>query len=183
MADEKDDINEDDSAKDSMSIKKLIIILFSVFVLILGIVVGLLIYLLAPSSNQMSVDKGQDTIEEAVTQVKGKDGLEHSQSFFYTIRPPFTVNFIASRSAKFLRISVDLVVSNEDAIDYIEDSLPFIKNDLVILFSSKSFDELKTPEGKEQLRAEALDRVQSILKRESGKPWVKSILFTSFVMD
>lgn len=182
MAEEKEE-SKNDAPKEGMSVKKLIIILFSVFILILGVIVGLLVYLLAPKSNDASTNESNVAVEEIVAQVEKEEVVESVQSFFYTIRPPFTVNFIASRNAKFLRVSVDLVVSNEDAIDHIEDNLPFIKNDLVALFSSKSFDELKTSEGKEQLRAEALDKVQTILKRESGKTWVKSILFTSFVMD
>lgn len=181
MAEDKEEKKDDASAKSGMSVKKLVIILFTVFILILGIVVGLLVYLLSPSGGTAPANSNQAV--EAIIEEDSAEEAVDSQSFFYTIRPPFTVNFIASRNAKFLRVSVDLVISSEDAIDHIEDNLPFIKNDFVSLFSSKSFDELKTPEGKEQLRAEALDRVQTILKRETGQPLVKSILFTSFVMD
>lgn len=176
--DSEDSEDNEGSGKSELGLKKIIIISSVVFVFIIGGVVGLLMFLLSP-------EKSTDTSNENIDAVESSEEINPKlkQSYFYTIRPPFTVNFVASRKAKFLRVSVDLVMKDTDAIDYIEENLPFIKNDLVVLFSSRSFDELKTPEGKEQLRSESLGKVKTILKRETGKSWVNNILFTSFVMD
>lgn len=171
---------DEDHKSGDKGMKKIIIIFAAIFILLLGVIVGLLFFLLNSegfdkgSGEQLSAEQMQEEVEEIVPA---------GESFFYTIRPPFTVNFIASRHAKFLRVSVDLVVREQEGIDFIEKNLPFIKNDLVTIFSSKSFDELKTSEGKELLRDEALEKVKEVLVRETGKPWVTNILFTSFVMD
>jgi flagellar FliL protein len=73
--------------------------------------------------------------------------------------------------------------------------MPAIRNGLVMLLSSKNFDELQTEEGKETLRAEALDVIRGQLQKERdiliarGKADgissanVEQVLFTNFVMQ
>ncbi len=73
--------------------------------------------------------------------------------------------------------------------------MPAIRNGLVMLLSSKNFDELQTEEGKETLRAEALEIIRGQLQKErealiaSGNgdkvssANVEQVLFTNFVMQ
>jgi flagellar FliL protein len=53
-------------------------------------------------------------------------------------------------------------------------------NDTVItLLSSKSFDELYTAEGKEKLRLELMDKIQSMLIEDK----ILGVYFTEFVVE
>lgn len=105
------------------------------------------------------------------------------KAVFYTIRPVFVVNFQQSKRAKFLQVNVEVMARDDYAIDDVIDNLPLIKNDLVRLFSSQTFDQLRTPEGKEDLRIQATKTVQEVLVRETGRPGIEQILFTQFVMQ
>ena len=47
--------------------------------------------------------------------------------------------------------------------------------------SDASPDGVATREGKEALRAQALEEVQALMTEETGAPQAESLLFTSFV--
>jgi flagellar FliL protein len=57
--------------------------------------------------------------------------------------------------------------------------LPMINDTVITLLSSKSFDELYTAEGKEKLRLELMDKIQSMLTEEK----ILGVYFTEFVVE
>jgi flagellar FliL protein len=58
-----------------------------------------------------------------------------------------------------------------------------IRNELVLLFSSKTYAALNTREGKEELQSQALASVRSVLQKEAGTQDVEAVFFTSLVMQ
>jgi flagellar FliL protein len=59
-----------------------------------------------------------------------------------------------------------------------------VKNDLLLLFGGQKYEELATREGKEKLRADALEAVRGIVGKAGGKAaTVEALYFTSFVMQ
>jgi flagellar FliL protein len=61
--------------------------------------------------------------------------------------------------------------------------MPLIRNSLVLLFSSQSFADLQTEEGKVALKAAAVDAINGILEQETGQGGIDDVLFTNFVMQ
>jgi len=57
--------------------------------------------------------------------------------------------------------------------------LPQIRDLLLTLLSSKTFDEVRTAEGKQQLREEIIARVNQVLDRDV----VKAVYFTEFIVQ
>ena len=201
--DEKDE-QEGKAAKEPMSTKKLIIIISASFAGIFIITIALLVFFLtgdpepAPPLEQAEASSEEPSQEDAAAKAEmdkeeqekidsanaaKSNGAMKGKAIFYTIRPVFVVNFQDSRRVKFLQVNVDVMARDDSVIDDVMDNLPIIKNDLVQLFSSQSYDDLKTSEGKEHLRQEAIATVQSILRKETGRPGIEEILFTSFVMQ
>jgi len=59
-----------------------------------------------------------------------------------------------------------------------------IRNDLLLLFGNQKYQAVSTLEGKEALRAQALDTVRKVVADAGGKPKrVEAVYFTSFVMQ
>jgi flagellar FliL protein len=52
-----------------------------------------------------------------------------------------------------------------------------------MLFSGQTRDAIIGRDGKEKIRKEAEAEVQKVLKEQTGKPGIKSLYFTSFVMQ
>jgi len=57
--------------------------------------------------------------------------------------------------------------------------LPQVRDLLLTLFTSKTFDDIRTPEGKQQLREEIIARINQVLDRDA----VKAVYFTEFIVQ
>lgn len=103
---------------------------------------------------------------------------------YVAMDPPFVVNFEASQLVRFLQITVQLMSRDLETVELIKVNDPVLRNDLLLLFGNQSYDVISTREGKEKLRAQALETVRKIIKSAGGKPeLVEAVYFTSFVMQ
>ena len=106
-----------------------------------------------------------------------------AEAVYVPLDPAFTVNFRGGAGARYLQVAVEAMTREPDVEGEIKRHMPVIRNDLTLLFSSKSARDLSTIEGKETLRAETLASIQKVLETETGKPGVEAVYFTSFVMQ
>jgi flagellar FliL protein len=101
---------------------------------------------------------------------------------YIALEPPFVVNFEAGSAAKFLQIAVQLMSRKPEMVEWLKGHDPAIRNDLLLLFGTQKLEEVSTREGKEKLRAEALEVVRQIIKAEGAEPEeLEAVYFTSFV--
>jgi len=118
---------------------------------------------------------------------EGSDGGEtevaKGPAIYIPFDPPFVVNFSKPGKAKFLQISMQAMTRLPEVPALVQTHMPAIRNNLVLLFSSQSFDQVSTVEGKNELREKALTTIQEILETESGDPGVEAVYFTSIVMQ
>ena len=103
--------------------------------------------------------------------------------YYFSLNPPFVVNFVGKSRAKFLQVSISGLTRDPAVKENITTHLPHIRNNIVFILSSKRHQDLITPEGKEELRKQILGEVRGILKKETGNDNVEDIYFTSFVMQ
>ncbi len=106
-----------------------------------------------------------------------------TSTLYEALDPPFVVNFYDQEQLRFLQVSVELQVRDEQVSQAVEHHLPVIRNNLVMLFSSQQLADLASREGKEKLRTAALEEIRKVLKDESENPGVQALYFTSFVMQ
>lgn len=102
---------------------------------------------------------------------------------FYTLDPSIVVNFTDARAIHFLQVGVSLMSHDPKAIDAAKAAEPVIRNALLLLFSSQSYETLSSPKGKLELQKEALQKVQAVVKQSLGRPGIEAVYFTSFVMQ
>jgi len=102
---------------------------------------------------------------------------------FVTLEP-FVVNFGPGSTVRFLQIAAQLMTRDAHMVEFLERNTPIIRNDLLLLFGNKQPEEVSTNEGKEALRAAALEAVRKIIAAEGQKPEaLEGVYFTSFVMQ
>ena len=88
----------------------------------------------------------------------------------------FLVNLAQTRGGKLMKINMSLEVGSDEVKSEIEKRKPQIRDIILLLLSSKTYDQVSTREGKDFLRDEIKDTVNSFLTK--GK--VKRVLFTEF---
>ena len=103
--------------------------------------------------------------------------------YYFSLNPPFVVNFVGKGRAKFLQVNIDGLTRDPRVKEDITTHLPHIRNNIVFILSSQRIEDLSSPEGKENLRKQILEEVRTILKKETGNGDVEDIFFTSFVMQ
>jgi len=104
---------------------------------------------------------------------------------YISIKPPFVVNLgtVSGPRLSYLKTEIALRTSSKTAAEAVKYHLPYIRNELVLLFSRQDLASVSTNEGKEMLRAEALEKVRSVLQQEEGTPLVTDLLFSTFVVQ
>nr|MDJ0890345.1 flagellar basal body-associated FliL family protein [Gammaproteobacteria bacterium] len=105
------------------------------------------------------------------------------EAIYVDLHPAFTVNLQGKSKARFLQASVQVLTREPKVEQQIKQHAPMIRNKLVMLFSAKTSQELRTLEGKESLQNEARSAIENVLKAESGEGGVEAVFFTSFVMQ
>lgn len=156
--------------------KKLIIILAIVLVLLIGGGAAAYFFLFSGSSSDSKAPADAAKSQEATAAVA-------TPTIYLKLDDPFIVDFMVNGKQRYLQVDMTIMSKDQAQIDAVKIHMPLVRNSLVLLLSSQSFDDLKTMAGKEALKKAALDAVNGILKQETGKEGIDGVLFTNFVMQ
>lgn len=126
----------------------------------------------------------KDPAEPGAKAAKVQESTPKGPPIYVEFDPPFVVNFEARGMVRFLQISAQVMTRDPATAQLVKTHDPVVRNDLLLLFGSQTYDLLSTREGKEQLRNEALQSVVKVITAEGGNgKAVEQLYFTSFVMQ
>lgn len=91
----------------------------------------------------------------------------------------FIVNLAGSKGRKVLKVNMELEVKGQDIIQEIDNRKAQIRDFIIIILSSKTYDQVSTKEGKDSLRNEIKDNVNSFLSK--GK--IVNVYFTELIYN
>ena len=168
MAEEKE-LELDVELDDEKSNKKMLIFIIAGAVALIGITVGLTLFLLSGD------DAPEETDEEAVPEVV--------QLQYIDMKPPFTVNYQVEGRTRIMQVKLSLAYRSESVAEAVKLHNPLIRHNLINLIGSQDFNTLRTMDGREQLRQKILESVQQVIEQETGEAGVENVLFTNFVMQ
>jgi flagellar basal body-associated protein FliL len=115
---------------------------------------------------------------------KAKDAAPKGPALYVSLEPPFVVNFAPGQPARFLQITAQLMTRDAATAQLLKDNDPLVRNDLLMLFATQTYEGISAAEGKETLRNAALNAVRNVVKTEGGSPDnVEAVYFTSIVMQ
>lgn len=166
--------------------KLLIIIVAAVLVLVLA---GGGAFMLLKKSDHAEDD--EDVAEETSKPKKG-DKKAHSAPPVFVNLETFTVNLIPETGDQYLQVILALELEDITADETLKLQMPKIRNNIMLLLSSKKASELLPKEGKESLAEALKDEINGIISPpKTGKKGeklnaegpVKSVLFTSFIIQ
>jgi flagellar FliL protein len=83
---------------------------------------------------------------------------------------------------RYAQVYLALEATDPQALAAAQLHLPLIRSQLITLLGSSDFNELQTPEGRENLAKRMLDTVNQVLEQE-GEPPIKRVLFRNFVVQ
>lgn len=91
----------------------------------------------------------------------------------------FIVNLGGSKGRRIFKADIELEVNEKKVVDEIEQRKAQIRDIVIIILSSRTYDQISTKDGKNQLREEVKDTVNAFLTK--GK--ITSVFFTNFLYN
>ncbi|GGY68425.1 flagellar basal body-associated protein FliL [Cellvibrio zantedeschiae] len=199
--DDKADQQVDAAAAEAKKKKKKLFMFIGIAVLLVLISVGATFFIV---SKMMGSKHSGDEQEAAAESSEAAEVV--APAVYYPLKPNFTVNYDVNGRQRFLQAELTLMYRDPAVVKTLELHMPAVRNGLVMLLSSQVFEELQTAEGKEKLRAAALQTVQDIIAKEEAagaekakeseeeedeeksaekksSPNIEQVLFTQFVMQ
>ncbi len=120
---------------------------------------------------------------EATTEHENEHKEVKKVPIYFSFPKAFTVNFETDRGLQFLQVSLEIMSYDQAAVDAIGVHMPVIKNNIILLLSNQTYDELVSVEGKKEIRKKILNEIQAVLDKYKTESAVEEIYFTSFVMQ
>ena len=164
--DVKEDIGQDRTTKG-------IFLVIAVTSLVLVCIMGAGFFILW---NRLSVSDPQiDKKNESMAEVKNEEDMIKPKFPLDT----FIVNLADKGGKRYLRVTMDLILSNETVSQELNERLSEIRHNILMILPNKSLEDISSVGGKIALRDEIMAKLNSIL--ETGG--ITEVYFTEFVVQ
>lgn len=157
--------------------QNIIVLALAVVNMIVVGAVGFMLY----KNRQMEKDK--PTIDHAI---QGEVETQHEEkSHEHNIKKPvvpletFVINLAGSKGRRVAKVNIELEVSKSDVQKEIDQRQAQVRDIIIMILSSKTYEYVSTKEGKNQLREEIKDTVNAFL----SKGRIESVYFTEFIYN
>ncbi|WP_246434564.1 flagellar basal body-associated FliL family protein [Teredinibacter haidensis] len=104
-------------------------------------------------------------------------------AIYLPLKPAFVVNYGGAGKLKYIKAEVSVRLDSSDAANSVRHHLPYIRNNLVMLFASQTNESLDSQVGKEALRQDALAEIRKILMQEDGQEGVVDVFFNTLIVQ
>ncbi len=172
MADEKEG---EGAAKSSGGLLPIITIVL--LVVLIGIAGFIAWKMMAMEQTVTPASQEQAEGEMADTEIPEAEDEDPEAPPIYLDIADITINLADTDVSRFLRAKIKLELRNEAAQTRVEQQIIKINDMVLTLLSSKTFAEIRTPQGKYDLKEDIVYRINRLV---GGKP-VKNMFFTDFV--
>ena len=153
--------------------KKLVIIL-SAGAFLIVLMMGGLFFLMWSKLSKM---ESQQAAKEAPEQVEVAEEETQVKPIFPLAS--FIVNLAGENGKRYLKIKMDLEIVSEELNDAIRQRIPQIRDGIMMILTSKRYEDIKDREGKIALRNDIQNHVNSFFK----EPCVSNVFFTDLVIQ
>lgn len=125
--------------------------------------------------------------EEAAESEEGADGeaVAEKQVIYLPFKPAFVINYGGAGRLRYLKTDVSLRVASINAANSVRRHMPYVRNNLLMLFASQTNKTVSSQEGKEKIRADALEQIRDIVEREEQTPReeIIELFFNNFIVQ
>lgn len=150
---------------------KILIILIGVILLIVVAMGGgfFMMWNKMSSMNAVNSEEADNEMEEEVVETMGPTKKLET----------FIVNLGDKGGKRYLRVSMDLELENEETAKIVDRRLPKIRDAVLMILPTKKYEDIGTVQGKSALRNEILTKLNELMVPEE----IKNIYFTEFVVQ
>ncbi len=139
----------------------------------------------APTLYAQDEEAPEEEAGEAAEE-EGADGemaLPNTGSIYIPFKPPFVVNYGGAGRLHYLKADITVRLQDGAAANSVRHHMPYIRNNLVMLFSAQTEESINSQDGKEALRQEALQEVRNVIMQEDRQEGVVDLYFNTILVQ
>ena len=160
----------------------LIIVAVILFLILIGAAVVGYIYL--NSDNEVLQDARQATQQEMAVKQQSASAKKSRSTNYLEIGAmypldKFIVNLLSESGGRYLKVSLNFELSTEDLGAELDQKQPLIRDIVIRTLSAKTYEEISTIRGKENLKDEVVAKVNQVLVEGQ----INNLFFTDFVIQ
>jgi flagellar protein FliL len=177
--DEEQEIPQEKKKSKSMMI---IIIVVVVLVIIIGVVMAILLMSGSKNDHSQQPNAAQKQLETPMAKkINAEFGTTVSLKEIGLLYPldTFTVNLMSNNGQRYLKTQMSLELSNKNLAVELDAKKAVIRDRIIRLLSSKTFEEISTIKGKNKLSQQIMDVLNTML----SDGVVQGVFFTQFVVQ
>lgn len=102
---------------------------------------------------------------------------------YYGLEPDIVTNYLGSSARKlgFVRVTIELMLEDPDDLEAAEHHSPLLRATIIDIIGRQPEDKVKSLTGREDIRRTCLEKLQELMKRETGSPMIKNVIFTKYL--
>ncbi|WKE65828.1 flagellar basal body-associated protein FliL [Gallaecimonas kandeliae] len=101
---------------------------------------------------------------------------------YYELEPDIITNYVGQAGhLGYIKVTVQLMLKDKDKLDLVDHHAPLIRDALIEILGKQNADDIRSLQGREQIRKACLKATQDLLQKEAGEPLVADLLFTKYL--
>lgn len=99
------------------------------------------------------------------------------------MEPDIITNYAGDNSQRlgYVRITIELMIVEPNHLEKLEHHMPLLRAAAIEMIGAQTQEKIKSLSGREDLRRMLLQRIQELMRRETGDEVVKNLIFTKFL--
>lgn len=102
---------------------------------------------------------------------------------YFGMEPDIVTNYLGAnaRNLGYVRLTVELMLESPDSISTAEHHSPLLRATIIDIIGRQPEEKVKSLTGREDIRRTILERLQSLMKKETGNDMIKDVIFTKYL--
>jgi len=148
------------------------------------IIIAAVVLLLSIAGGAFFVFSGDDAANtEEVVASTDEEVAEIGEANYVPMPRPFVFNVLEGKRVRTVQIKIQLMVTNKSSEVLVRKHTPLLESTLVSVFGAATIEQLRSPEGKKQLRKTALEELNKATTLVEKSALIHTVLFTGFVVQ
>ncbi len=104
---------------------------------------------------------------------------------YVSLGKPMVLNLTGGKRRRltFLQVAADVLVKDDEAREVVEQHIPAIRHQLILVLSEQKAEDLKTPATREKIRQQLTNQVRDMIEEMTDNNDIDEILFTTFLVQ
>ena len=140
--------------------------------------------MMSPADEVRNADPAAEAKGNDKAKAKTISVIPDAPEIYTGLHPAMVVNFRdALGEQHFMQLEMEVMAHEQKVAEAVKTHTALIRNNLILLYSNVSYEDIATRDGKEKMLADGLQEIQAVLAPRIGTPNAEALYFTSLIIQ